>query len=101
MLTTSRLVGINPAVNECIGDLALTENELVDAGLFLCMLEANYDLVQEVVDELSEAGIATAEDARQLQTRLMTTEVLTTKDADALTTRLFAAITALYTQDAR
>jgi hypothetical protein len=27
-----------------------------------------------VVDELSEAGIATAEDARELQTRLMTEE---------------------------
>jgi hypothetical protein len=34
----------------------------------------NYDSVQEVVDELSEAGIATAEDARELQTRLMTEE---------------------------
>ena len=34
----------------------------------------NYDSVQEVVDELSEAGIATADDARQLQARLMTEE---------------------------
>jgi hypothetical protein len=34
----------------------------------------HYDSVQEVVDELSEAGIATAEDARELQTRLMTEE---------------------------
>jgi hypothetical protein len=34
----------------------------------------NYNSVQEVVDELSEASIATAEDARELQTRLMAEE---------------------------
>lgn len=37
--------------------------------------QRSYDSVQEVVDELSEAGIASAEDARQLQARLMTEEV--------------------------
>ena len=34
----------------------------------------NYDSVQQVVDGLSEAGIASADDARDLQTRLMTDE---------------------------